>query len=346
MGNIRINMKKRVNFPREKQLKLFRDLKELSKLSWKELSDYLNVNTRTLCVSYKYGYCKIPENVFNKLCKIIGKSREDILEEYLGEIVDEWHAIGRKVFGERRKYLGEMQITYKSKDTYLDTSQVNFSKYDLERGIRLPNKLTPELAEEVGMHFGDGFISSKRYDYRLKGNPKDEKKYYTNYIKQLFKKLYNVDLNLKESWKSFGFELRSKAIWEFKTKVLEIKPGKKYGITIPEVLKVNDKKILAAFLRGLFDTDGSLCFKTQYGYEKYYPTIALVLTSKKVIKEVALILGMFGLEPRVYYNDTYGKIYLNGINRFKRYSEFIGWSTQKNLDKIRNWEKRYPELNQ
>jgi len=339
-------MKKRVNFPKEKQLKLFRDLKELSKLSWNELSKVFGIPMGTLCKSYKYSCCKVPEGVFNKICEVVKRDKKEMLKEYSGEIVDEELAIGRKVFGERRKDLGEIQITYKNKNTFLDISKVNFSRYDKNKKIRLPNKLTPKLAEEIGMHFGDGFLSEKRYDYRLKGNPKDEKEYYLNYIKPLFKELYNAELNIKESWKSFGFELYSQAICEFKRKVLGIKAGKKYDIIIPEVLKVNDIKILAAFLRGLFDTDGSLCFKTQYGYDRYYPTISLVLTSKNVIKEVALILEMFGLDPRVYYNDTYGKIYLNGINRFKRYSEFIGWSTQKNLDKIRNWEERYPELNQ
>lgn len=221
---------------------------------------------------------------------------------------------------------------------------MKFSNADIKKKVILPKKISPELAEEIGMHFGDGFLSEKRYEYRLKGNPKDEKEYYLDYIKPLFKRLYNIDVNLKESWKSFGFELHSQACWEFKTKVLKINPGKKYEITIPLVLKVNNKEILCGFLRGLFDTDGSLRFKSQYGYKDYYPVIEISLTSKKLIKEVAEIFEMLGFNIWLGFNERYGRISLSEIPNFKRYKKLIGWNSQKNLNRVNEWEKQYPML--
>jgi|TARA_Y100000034_G_scaffold135819_1_gene209304 hypothetical protein len=338
-------MKKRVFFTKGYQRKFIDVVKNKSGLTWKELAEKLELKYTTLSKSYRFEYCSIPYKTFKRMVKIFGENENTILNKYKGQIKNEIKIIGRKVFGEQRKSLNKINISYTNNNLKLDVSLIKPSKYDLERNIKIPTEMSSKLAEEIGMHFGDGFLSSKRYDYRLKGNPKDEKKYYIDYIKPLFKELYNIDVGLKESWKSFGFELRSKAIWEFKTKILGIKSGKKYKITIPEILKVNNTEILAGFLRGLFDTDGYLRFKSQYGYGKYYPTISLDLTSKEVIKEVALILKMFGFNIWLGFNERYGRISLNGISNFKRYRELIGWSSQKNLNKVKDWEERYPELN-
>jgi len=242
--------------------------------------------------------------------------------------------------------LNDINITYDNINKELDLSPIDYSRRDLIKKIKFPTKLTPELAEEIGMHFGDGFLSNKRYTYRLKGNINDEKEYYIHYIKPLFKKLYNLDINLKEFGSVYGFEIYSQALCNFKTKVLGIRAGDKLDLYIPEKLKVNNKEILCSFLRGLFDTDGCLTFHTRYGYKKYYPVIELSLYSKKVILEVFDILKMLGFKPGLYKDRNKLKIKINGIKSFKRYEELIGWSSQKNLNKVNYWKNRYPELNQ
>ncbi len=338
-------MNKRVNFFKGYQKKFINDFKKQFNFSWNEFAKKLKINSNTLSKSYMFELCDIPYDIFKKIIKISNKSEEEILKKYYAKIKEESLIIGRKCFGEQRKILYPIKISFKNKNLKLDTSQINYSKFDIIKKIKFPRKLTPALAEEIGMQFGDGFLSAKRYDYRLKGNPKDEKEYYKNYIKPLFKKLYNLDLNLKESYKSFGFELYSQALWEFKTKVIGIKPGRKEKISIPSTLKVNDEKILCSFIRGLFDTDGSLCFKTKYGYESYYPEIGISLISKHLIKEVGEILKMLGFNPGIYFNNKYGRISIYGINALKKYENLIGWSSQKNLKRLNDWKKRYPQLN-
>ena len=337
-------MKKRVQFIEGKQKEFLKYIKEKTSLTWEELSNKLKIKESTLSKAYMFGMCNLPYGVFKQILDIIGEDEQIILKNYKALIVDEKLIIGRKVFGERKKILDNIKINYKNNDLNLDISKVNFSKYDLSKGIKLPIKLTPELAEEIGMHYGDGFLSAKRYDYRLKGNPEDEQEYYLGYIKPLFKKLYNCDLRVKNFKTSFGFELYSRAIWEFKTKILGIKPGEKYNLFVPNKLKVNNIKILSAFIRGLFDTDGSISFKSKYGYIRYYPAIEISLTSKKVIKDVAEILSMMGFKPWVGFNKRYGRISLYGTEVFKRYEELIGWSSPKNLNKVKDWKERYPQL--
>lgn len=337
-------MKKRIFFQESYQKKFIKDVKKKSGLTWKKLADKLGLRYTTLSKSYRFELCSLPYELFKNTLTILENSEKNVLKAYKGEIKEEILVIGRKVMGEKRKPLSCINITFTNKELNLDNSDVKFSRYDKEKGVKLPQKLTPKLAEEIGMQFGDGFLSEKRYDYRLKGNPKDEKEYYIEYIKPLFKELYNIDLNLKESWKSYGFELYSQAICQFKRKTIGIKPGKKYKITIPEKIKVNNQEILAAFIRGLFDTDGSISFKSKYGYKKYYPVIEISLTSKKLIGEVADILNMFGFNIWEGYNEIYGRISLSGISNFKRYREFIGWSSKKNLNKVKKWGEMYPQF--
>jgi hypothetical protein len=338
-------MKKRAVFPVGKQKEFVKYFKEKINLSWAEISKKLEINENTISKAYYFESCSIPLDVFEKMILLCKENLPNILEKYSVKIIDEKLIIGRKVFGEQKKKLGEIKILYKNSNLDLDNSKVNFSLTDKNKKIKLPTKITPELAEEIGMHYGDGFLSSKRFTYRLKGNMKDEVQYYQDYIKPLFKKLYNTEVNLKRYQTTYGFELYSQAICEFKIKTMGIKPGNKQYIDFPECLKVNNLSILSSFLRGLFDTDGSIYFKTNYGYQKYYPSISLELFSKKIIAEVEKILTMMGFNPKTYFNGNKGRIYLNGINSLKRYEKLIGWSSPKNLNKVKMWKIRYPELN-
>ncbi len=340
-----INMKKRVIFPKGNQKKFMQFIKAKSNFRWNELAETLKVNESTLSKAYVFEMCNLPYELFKKATLLVKKDEKELLKKYNGKIKNEVLIIGRKVIGEQKKKLEEINVLFKNKDFNLDSSNINYSNSDINKKIKFPNKMTPELAEEIGMHYGDGFLSSKRYTYRLKGNFKDEIEYYQNYIKPLFKKLYNLDVALKRYQTTYGFEIYSQAFCEFKIKTLGIKPGNKREITIPEKIKVNDIKILTSFLRGLFDTDGSLYFKTRYGYEKYYPNITLSLFSKKLVEEVGEILKMLGFNPNIYFNKEEGIISLNGIGVFKKYEELIGWSSPKNLNKLKAWKNKYPQLN-
>mgnify|MGYP001593909845 CR=1 FL=1 len=93
----------------------------------------------------------------------------------------------------------------------------------------------------------------------------------------------------------------------------------------PEILKINNQEIITSFLRGLFDTDGNIDFKSKYGYKQYYPVISICLISKKVINEVSNMLIMLGFKPCTYIKGKYGLINLNGIAALKRYEKLIGW---------------------
>ena len=74
-------------------------------------------------------------------------------------------------------------------------SNIRFSKRDKEKQIKIPNQLTPELAEDIGIHIGDGSLylcNSKKtsHEFSYAFNKKDVE--YLNYVISLKQKLYNL----------------------------------------------------------------------------------------------------------------------------------------------------------
>jgi len=143
--------------------------------------------------------------------------------------------------------------------------------------INIPNKITSELAEETGWHIGDG--SMNYYEnhgkvkgiYQLRGHIKDYKQHYLIRIAPIFKKLYDIKLNLREmpSTRVFGFQIWNNKLVKFKQK-LGLPIGKKFNISIPQIF-FKEKELKLSVLRGIFDTDGSINLEKKNN--KLYPRI-------------------------------------------------------------------------
>ena len=251
-------------------------------------------------------------------------------------------------FGISKTTLGGIKIIYSNKNYRLSTEFSELSIHDKKRDLQFPNKLTPLLAEEIGIHYGDGFLSNKKNDFRVKGHKYDEREYYDGHIKKLYKELYNLNLPLKEFSDVYGFEIYSQGLKQFKTKVLGIQAGPKGSIKFPEILKINDVSILTSFLRGLFDTDGSIIFKDRKCRKYFYPIISISIKSPYLKKEVINILKMLGLKPISYKNVAkdgirYG-VYLNGYERFFKYMKLVGFNSPKHLKKVEKWKELHPDF--
>lgn len=70
----------------------------------------------------------------------------------------------------------------------LDISKIKFSRADLIKELIIPKQINKELAEETGLHIGDGsmnFYKQKeklRGTYLLRGHLVDDKEHYNNRI--------------------------------------------------------------------------------------------------------------------------------------------------------------------
>ncbi len=245
------------------------------------------------------------------------------------------HRIVRKIIknrmGKRLRRILEKIETHKDYFTnnfpHLDTTAVPCSKNDLKRGIKLPQVMDELLAEEIGVHIGDGTLVTKRNYFSVRVSVNELE--YSNHLARLYFQLYNLKPKVFIRGSICGFEIYSRAIFEFK-KSLGLPPGKKKDIDIPAILKESrNMKLISACIRGIFDTDGCVYFMKDGKHSK----IIVYSQSAKLIESLTFYLDKMGFEPKVY--DAGRKIMLYGVPMLKLWVEKIGTSNPKHYLKLK-----------
>lgn len=218
-----------------------------------------------------------------------------------------------------------------------------------------------KIAEFLGWHLGDGCISitKKHREYALTGDIKEELQFYQEIIvptlNDLFKNLLIKPIILKKysSIGVCGVYIFNKKFIEYLIKEFNLNPGKKINIEVPKLLKTDEQK--KSFLRGLFDTDGSIYFcksnyKTKtfsfYSAFHYKPKIKLATISKPLIEQVFQMLTKMGFNPRTYKPIKQRKqdnimycVVLDTKSDTKKWITEIGFKSSKHLTKIQIWQK-------
>lgn len=104
---------------------------------------------------------------------------------------------------------------------------MNFlSKKDIKRSLVLPKKLNKLLAEEIGIHIGDGSLriyqynTDIKYAYSISGGYDDEK-YFLDFVIPLMYELYHIYPTFYKSKKerSISLHYHSKGLLFFKKKI-------------------------------------------------------------------------------------------------------------------------------
>ncbi|HLC85773.1 MAG TPA: LAGLIDADG family homing endonuclease [Candidatus Nanoarchaeia archaeon] len=195
----------------------------------------------------------------------------------------------------------------------LDLSRLPNSK----ENISLPEKITPELAEETGLHIGDGTMNFYKNgnrikgSYALRGHIIDDKQHYDKKIKVLYKNLFDLNVSLRDipSTGVYGFQKWSDDIINFKNKVLKLPLGKKLNIKIPKVF-ISNEKLMISVIRGIFDTDGTIYLEPKY--EKLYPRIEIGTISKSLGEQLFCLINKLDIR-------TTKHIEIPGGNRHRVY---------------------------
>jgi len=197
-----------------------------------------------------------------------------------------------------------------------------------------------EFAELLGAFTGDGWISKNKkggLTFVICGNPKDEKEYYQR-VARLWEAEFAGKIKPRAFpyWGTFGVMCcNRKIIKQFESAGMA--RGKKANICkVPEEIQKN-KVLYVPFIRGLFDTDGSIFFKKSYNknasrWQKsnnHIPVIQIASVSQSLIESIRKMLSSLGFKflfskyaPKnknwntTYYLRLSGKI--NTINFFAR----------------------------
>lgn len=162
--------------------------------------------------------------------------------------------------------------------------------------------LTEDLAEFTGVLFGDGCLSKyfsksdnrERYEIAFTG-ALDEFSYYNNFMKTTLENHFNAKGRVFLRGNSTRFHIKNKKVFDFFVNLGTPIGKKSFIIEIPKQI-LNNSALSKAFLRGLWNADGSIYrrYSKSYGRHpriyKEYLVMQLKLNSKKILKQVKLIL--------------------------------------------------------
>jgi len=163
-------------------------------------------------------------------------------------------------------------------------------------------KLDSNFAYFLGVIAGDGYVGKNHIEVKT-----SDFKFLTDVYVPLVKKLFGINPRLmKESGgvNAYRVYFNSKAVFESLCK-LNLKSPKTFTVCMPEIVK-KKMHFAAAFVRGVFDTDGCI-YTRKNKHTINYPCITLNSRSSKLIGDVTLILHKLNLRAHMTQSLDKGK---------------------------------------
>ena len=122
----------------------------------------------------------------------------------------------------------------------------------------------------------------------ISGHQYDDRYYFENRVVKLIEKIIRRKPKIKEDRKFNGIHIyfQSKKLFYYLVKNFNFPVGKKELLIIPKELINSDHNSIKAFIRGLFDTDGSLYFEKNYSTTYHYPNIEIFSKSSELLSGV------------------------------------------------------------
>lgn len=202
-------------------------------------------------------------------------------------------------------------------------------------------QLNEEICEFVGAFIGDGYLS--RYGKEgivvgIAGNASLDGEYLKEHLTGLIQKYFPLvrpSFCYRRDENTLQLRFYSKELSGFLIS-LGFSPGiKTRTIKIPSSIE-QDKILLYATIRGIFDTDGCLFFDRRTRYKTPYPRIVIQIASIPLITQLEKHLSAdFSLYVDKSNRD--GKrntLEIYGHKQLQRFLKLIGFSNKRHLSKI------------
>lgn len=218
------------------------------------------------------------------------------------------------------------------------------------KSVTLPREMSPELAEEIGIHIGDGSLVIRpkyhHYDYFVCLGIHEQE--YMQYVCKLMHRLYSLKGKITERQKDGAltatFSSKSLIMWKLS---LGLPSGNKGQISIPKV--VLDSEYILDCIRGIFDTDGSLTFKKKYRDVHYYPVVKIDSKSKFLILQLLEVISKFGFTCYAFYDGkhksstgvttTVHSLFISGQKSLELWMDLIRPKNPVHISKYMIWKK-------
>ncbi len=187
-------------------------------------------------------------------------------------------------------------------------------KHHNQDAVELPDVLDEDLAFFLGYMAGDGFMTAREGDWRL-GVAVSHDSYLIEEMPALIERLFrgtHVRVQQKENDASLNYIISNRAVKEFLI-INGLAKTRSSEASIPRLIRQSPPEVVAAFLRGLLEADGSV----SHGYPM------LTSASKRLIDESATLLIGLGcpvkVEAQPSGKDHYGdkQIWRLRVHSFK-----------------------------
>ncbi|MCQ9206597.1 MAG: adenosylcobalamin-dependent ribonucleoside-diphosphate reductase [Omnitrophica bacterium] len=199
----------------------------------------------------------------------------------------------------------------------------------------LPKKMNEGLAELIGYFVGDGCYHKGKLMLSISHDSIDLKKYFDEIMRINFG--ISSRYEQKKDDRSISHIYHSQMLVEW-LKFVGIQKNGSYSVTIPKPILEGDRICAEAFLRGLFEADGTM-------HEEGYPTVSSI--SRDLIDQVQILFLSLGIPSRIASNTkretSFGKNTLyqlristpDGLRLFKEKIGFISKRKHVKLDLIK-----------
>lgn len=311
----------------------FENILKNSKLgTWKNFNIFFKIPKSTL-ENYRNGNYTLSNHFYNLFNSILPNNIKEYYSDKICRKEDNWGSVK----GGERNYIKNKYIYDNGRKKAWESTRKKSSILNLD----VEMQLDLDFYEFVGAFIGDGFLNKygSSYFVQFAGDSRYDLDYYQNRIipiglKLVHKKPY---IRIKENcmWVTFY----SKDLLNLLIKRFKMPAGVKvYTVKIPDEIMNNMEKLIYT-LRGIFDTDGCIYTDKRKIYKIPYVRIALQLTNKPLIDQIALSLENLGITAGISKLKRGGayNIQINGFKEVEKYINLIGFSNKRHLDKINKY---------
>lgn len=194
----------------------------------------------------------------------------------------------------------------------------------------MENILRERESEILGILFGDGSLSKVGGSIQISitGNKLDDKEYLMEHVRPLFKKLFYVELKVRDRIYENTMDLYA---YSKKVALILNSWGMPIGLKNAAMLQPTIKVKERDFIRGLFDTDG--CIYRKYGK---YKQIQFKSSSEVLMNYARKSLKTLGFHPsNMGKDETRNKFYLSRQKEVEMFFETINPANKKHPMRFR-----------
>ena len=191
----------------------------------------------------------------------------------------------------------------------------------LKKKIKKPF-LNSNFAEILGVLNGDGHLSKVNSEVSVIGNLKEME--YFLYLKKKIEKLFKISFKIQKYPHYLKLRVYSSELIDFLNQKYGLPKGRKKGnLLIPKKI-LSKENLIASYLKGLFDTDGSF-----YLRRKKDPVIEISSTDERYLKQIRDVSLRIG----ILWNLKKKSVLIYRKDLIKKFWKLIGPANPKHLKK-------------